>query len=233
MKAIYLRRTFGKVDVEHFSFSISWMFWLAGWSKVDLLSAWKQMRLGALPCWYFLDRKKSAFFSFSPDLQHHTVLANRKDIATGAVVMRDWYCRTTRGFSASLILDHTSSPYSTWSKIFSYTLAMIVKKVVVDPCVKLVCERYVSIYIYGNIQIENAPPVQLPKLKSNYRMNEWQFQNLSSMFKRHSSIFSDASWKLDCGFKGRERYTIWQSLELAQIPGTFCLSKLEPPCEQT
>ena len=97
MKAIYLRRTFGKVDVEHFSFSISWMFWLAGWSKVDLLSAWKQMRLGALPCWYFLDRRKSAFFSFSPDLQHHTVLANPKDIATGAVVMRDWYCRTTRG----------------------------------------------------------------------------------------------------------------------------------------
>ena len=134
---------------------------------------------------------------------------------------------------ASLALDHTSSPYSTWSKIFSFTLAMIVKKVVVNPCVKLICERYVSIYIYGNIQIENAPPVQLPKLKSNYRMNEWQFQNLSSMFKRHSSIFSDASWKLDCGFKGRERYTIWQSLELAQIPGTFCLSKLEPPCEQT
>ena len=98
-------------------------------------------------------------------------------------------------------------------------------------------DTYISMYIYGNIprisQIENAPPVQLPKLKSNYRMNEWQFQNLSSMFKRHSSIFSDASWKLDCGFKGRERYTIWQSLELAQIPGTFCLSKLEPPCEQT
>ena len=53
---------------------------------------------------------------------------------------------------------------------------MIVKKVVVDPSVRLVCERYISMYIDGNIprisQIENAPPVQLPKLKSNYRMNE-------------------------------------------------------------
>ena len=47
---------------------------------------------------------------------------------------------------------------------------MIVKKGVVDPCVKLVCERYISMYIYGKnpriSQIENAPRVQLQKLKT-------------------------------------------------------------------